>query len=108
MPAPPGFDRAAWAPIPEDLPTPTALEINDVCAAVSQTRAVAPADGTVWVLGAGHAGKLVRAAARDAMKDGTVIAVDRDEDAIERVEVPRALDIGVAADLRDSFAHSKR
>ena len=30
-------DRAAWAPVPEDLPLARALEIYDVCAAASQT-----------------------------------------------------------------------
>ncbi len=30
-------DRAAWAPVPEDLPLARALEIYDVCAAASQS-----------------------------------------------------------------------
>ena len=55
-----------------------ALEIYDVCAAASQTRALAPRGGTVCVLGAGHAGKLALAAARDATAGGTLVAVDID------------------------------
>ncbi len=94
------FDRASWAPLPDDVPLTTALELYDVCAAASQTRALAPADGTVCVMGAGHGGKLVLAAARDAMEGGTVVAVDVDPHAIERVTALGLCDIGVAADLR--------
>ncbi len=95
------IDRAAWAPVPEDLSPASALEIYDVCAAASQTRALAPTGGTVCVLGAGHAGKLALAAARDAMEGGTVVAVDVDAAAIERVAALGLCDIGVTADLRD-------
>ena len=35
------FDRAAWAPVPDDLPLASALEIYDVCAAASETRTLA-------------------------------------------------------------------
>ena len=98
------FDRAAWAPVPDDLPPARALELYDVCAAASQTRSLAPDDGTVYVLGAGHAGKLVLAAARDGMKGGAVVAVDVDPEAIRRVTELGLCDIGVAADLRDPLA----
>jgi L-erythro-3,5-diaminohexanoate dehydrogenase len=97
-------DRAAWAPVPEDLPLAKALEIYDVCAAASQTRALAPRDGTVFVLGAGHGGKLVLAAARDAMESGTVVAADIDADAIERVASLGLCDIGVTVDLSDPLS----
>jgi L-erythro-3,5-diaminohexanoate dehydrogenase len=98
------FDRATWAPLPDDLPLATALEIYDVCAAASQMRALAPADGTVCVLGAGHAGKLVLAAARDVVKGGTVVAVDADPNAVERVRALGLCDVDVATDLRDPVA----
>jgi L-erythro-3,5-diaminohexanoate dehydrogenase len=55
----------------------------------------------VCVLGAGHAGRLALAAARDALDDGTVVAVDIDPDAVERVSALGLCDIGVTADLRD-------
>jgi L-erythro-3,5-diaminohexanoate dehydrogenase len=55
----------------------------------------------VCVLGAGHAGKLALAAARDALPDGTLVAVDVDDRAIGLVERLGLCDIGVAADLRD-------
>lgn len=96
--------RAAWAPVPEDLPLATALEIYDVCAAASQTRALTPRDGTVCVLGAGHAGKLALATARDGMDGGTLVAVDVEPDAVDRVEAAGLCDIGVTADLRDPLA----
>jgi len=97
-------ERAAWAPVPEDLPLARALEIYDVCAAASQTRALTPRDGTVCVLGAGHAGKLALAAARDAAAGGTAVAVDIDVNAIERVSALGLCDIGVTTDLRDPLA----
>jgi L-erythro-3,5-diaminohexanoate dehydrogenase len=94
------FDRAAWGPVPEDLPLATTLEVYDVCSAASHVRALAPAEGTVHVLGAGHAGKLALAAARDTMRGGTVVAVDVDPDAVERVTALGLCDVGVSADLR--------
>ena len=95
------FDRAAWAPVPDDLPLATVIDVYDVCSAASHTRELAPRDGTVCVLGAGHGGKLALAAARDAMDGGTVVAVDVSAEAIERVSTLGLCDIGVTADLRD-------
>jgi L-erythro-3,5-diaminohexanoate dehydrogenase len=98
-------DRSAWGPVPEDLPLKTVLEVYDVYGAGSLTRALAPAEaGTVCVLGAGHAGKLALAAAREAMQGGTVVAVDVDETAIARVGELGLCDIGVTTDLRDPLA----
>jgi L-erythro-3,5-diaminohexanoate dehydrogenase len=97
-------DRAAWAPVPDDLPLERALEIYDVCAVASQTRALAPRDGTVCVLGAGHAGKLALATARDVMEGGTLVAVDVEADAVDRATAAGLCDIGVTADLRDPLA----
>jgi L-erythro-3,5-diaminohexanoate dehydrogenase len=94
-------ERAAWGPVPDDLPLATTLEIYDVYGAGSHTRALAPKDGTVCVLGAGHAGKLALAAARDAMAGGTLVAVDVDAEAVERVKALGLCDIGVVTDLRD-------
>jgi L-erythro-3,5-diaminohexanoate dehydrogenase len=98
------FDRAAWAPVPGDLPPATALEIYDVCAVASATRALAPPGGTVCVLGAGHAGKLALAAARDAAGAGILVAIDVDSAAVDAVTRHGLCDLGVAADLRDPLA----
>jgi L-erythro-3,5-diaminohexanoate dehydrogenase len=94
-------DTAPWGTLPDDLPVGAALELYDVYGAGSHTRALAPASGTVCVLGAGHAGKLALAAARDAMDGGTVVAVDVDAEAVARVTELGLCDVGVAADLRD-------
>jgi L-erythro-3,5-diaminohexanoate dehydrogenase len=98
------FDRAAWAPLPDDLPPEVALEVYDVCAAASQVRELAPTRGTVCVLGAGHAGKLALATARDVMDAGVVVAVDVDREAVERVAALGLCDLAVGADLRDPVA----
>ena len=84
--------RAVGAAARRPAARATALELYDVCAAGVARRATSrPAGGTVCVLGAGHAGKLALAAARDAMDGGTVVAVDVDPDAVERVRDARAL-----------------
>jgi L-erythro-3,5-diaminohexanoate dehydrogenase len=97
-------DRAPWAPLPGDLSLQTALEIFDVCAAASHTRELAAEAGTVCVLGAGHAGKLVAAAARDVMRGGTVAVVDIEAEAIASVAEHGLADVGIVADLRDPLA----
>lgn len=94
-------DSAAWGRVPGDLPGDLALEVYDVYGAASHTRALAPAQGTVCVLGTGHAGKLALAAAREAMEGGTLIAVDRDPAAVERMRALGLCDLAVTADLRD-------
>jgi L-erythro-3,5-diaminohexanoate dehydrogenase len=97
------FERTAWAPVPDDLPLSSAVELFDVCAAATQTRQLAAPGGTVCVLGAGHAGKLALAAARDAGARA-LVAVDVDAGAIDRVTAAGLCDIGVVADLRDPLA----
>jgi L-erythro-3,5-diaminohexanoate dehydrogenase len=97
-------DSAGWAPVPEDVPLATAIDIYDVCAAASQVRDLAPRGGTVCVLGVGHAGKVAMAAARDATGGGTVVAVDVDAAELDRVAELGLCDIAVATDLRDPLA----
>lgn len=96
------FERASWAPIPDDLPLATALELFDVCAAAGQTKALTPEMGTVCVLGAGHAGKLALAAAREAA--ATLVAADVDAEALELVSSAGLCDLAVRVDLRDPIA----
>jgi L-erythro-3,5-diaminohexanoate dehydrogenase len=96
--------RAPWGLLPDDIPIATAIELYDVYGAGSHTRELAPERGTVVVLGAGHGGKLALAAARDAMADGTVVAVDVDPDAVDVVASLGLCDVGVVADLRDPLA----
>ena len=94
-------DSAGWAAVPDDLPLPSAIEILDVCAAASQVRDLARPGDSVYVLGAGHAGKVALAAARQATGDGTLVAVDIDPEAVERLLSLGLCDVGVTADLRD-------
>jgi L-erythro-3,5-diaminohexanoate dehydrogenase len=93
-------DRSAWGPVPEDLPLDVTLAVYDVYGAGSITKDLVTLGDTVCVLGAGHAGKVALAAARDAGA-GKVIAVDVDSAAVERVEALGLCDVAVAADLRD-------
>ena len=97
-------DRATWAPVPDDLPLASALDLFDVCAVASHIRALAPAAGTVCVLGSGHGGKLVLAAARDSIENAKLVAVDVDGAALERVRELGLCDVTVTADLRDPLA----
>lgn len=98
------FERAAVALMPDDLPPGIALEIFDVCAAASQVRELVPGEGTMCVLGAGHAGKLALASARAEMTGGTLVAVDVDAEAVETVAGLGLCDVAVTADLRDPLA----
>jgi L-erythro-3,5-diaminohexanoate dehydrogenase len=95
-------DRSAWGPVPDDLPLETVLTVYDVYGAGSLTHELLGerADATVCVLGAGHAGKLALAAARDAGA-AMVIAVDVDGEAVELARRLELCDIAVATDLRD-------
>jgi L-erythro-3,5-diaminohexanoate dehydrogenase len=98
------FDRAPWAPLPEDLPLAAALDVFDVCSAASHVRELAPGADSVCVLGAGHAGKVALAAARDAAPGATLSVVDLDRAAVDRVTALGLADLGVAVDLRDPVA----
>ena len=97
------FERASWAPVPDDLPLAAAIELYDVCAVAARVRDLAAGADAVCVLGAGHAGKLALAAARDAT-DGALVAVDVDEAAAEGAAAAGLCDIAVTADLRDPLA----
>jgi L-erythro-3,5-diaminohexanoate dehydrogenase len=97
------FERGFWAHLPEDLPLRNALEILDVCSAANQTRDLTTAGSDVCVLGAGHAGKLAMAAARDAGA-ASVTALDVDAATLDRVESLGLCDTAVVADLRDPVA----
>ncbi len=98
------FDRTGWATMPGDLPDEKALELFDVCAAASQVRELAADAQTVCVLGAGHAGKLALAAARDVSPRATLVCVDVDQEALDAVAGLSLCDVAVATDLRDPLA----
>jgi L-erythro-3,5-diaminohexanoate dehydrogenase len=64
-------------------------------------RELAPGARSVCVLGAGHAGKLALAAARDAAPEATLAVVDVDAASAARAAEAGLADIAVGADLRD-------
>jgi len=93
---------APWGLLPDDMDSATAVEIYDVYGAASHTARLAPRSGAVYVLGCGHAGKLAMAAARDTMDDdSTVVAIDVDELAVQRVRDAGLCDIGIVTDLQN-------
>jgi L-erythro-3,5-diaminohexanoate dehydrogenase len=98
------FDRAPWVPMPDDVPAAVALDLFDVCAAASHVRELAAGARSVCVLGAGHAGKLALAAARDVAPSAALAVVDVDEAAAEGVAELGLADVAVGADLRDPVA----
>lgn len=82
--------RMLCAPVPADLPAGLALAVFDVYPAASHVRSLARPGDHVLVLGAGHAGLLAIAAAREALgPDGRVTAIDRSPAALIRA---RAVD----------------
>ena len=95
------FNSAPWGRLPDDLPEATALEVYDVYGAGSHVERLAGPGDAVCVMGAGHAGKLAMAAAREVTEGGTVIGIDADPAAIGLVQDLGLCDIGLAADLRD-------
>lgn len=97
------FDRALWAELPEDVPESTALALYDVCALASQMRFLVPQEGTVCVLGTGHAGNLALATVADGSAS-TRVAVDIDENAVRHAHELGLCEVGVAADLRSPIA----
>lgn len=75
--------RMLCAVVPEDLPVAVALTVFDVYPAASRVRALASPCAHVLVLGAGHAGLLAVAAARERVgADGLISVIDRSTDAL--------------------------
>jgi L-erythro-3,5-diaminohexanoate dehydrogenase len=93
-------DSAPWGLLPNDIDTAMAVEVYDVYGAAAHTARLSPPSGTVYVLGCGHAGKVAMAAAHRSMNGGTVVAVDVDPAAVQRVVDLGLCDIGVVTDLR--------
>jgi L-erythro-3,5-diaminohexanoate dehydrogenase len=77
--------RMLCARVPADLPAHIALAVFDVYPAASYVRSMADPGTHVLVLGAGHAGLLAIAAAREAVgPEGFVTAIDRSPQALAR------------------------
>jgi L-erythro-3,5-diaminohexanoate dehydrogenase len=92
--------RMACAPVPGDLPLAAVLSAIDVYPAASHARALARPGAHVLVLGAGHAGLLAAAAARDA--GARVTALDASEDALARMVACNPGTTTIRADASDA------
>jgi L-erythro-3,5-diaminohexanoate dehydrogenase len=77
------FATGIWAPLPADLPERLVLAVLDVCGAPALVARHVRPGARVLVLGAGKAGALVCAQARELLDTcGTVVAADRSEAAL--------------------------
>jgi L-erythro-3,5-diaminohexanoate dehydrogenase len=91
--------------VPPDLPKLVALTAFDVFPVASYTRVMAAPGAHVLVLGAGHAGLLALAAAREAVSDsGRVTAVDVSQAALERANKVDPTAVPIEADVTDTVA----
>lgn len=99
----------AWGYVPDDIPLDVVLETYDVFGAASHTRDLSNPGDTVLVMGAGHAGRLALAAAKEKVgPEGRVVAVDIDTDALARAEKAGLCDIAVRCDLRNPIESLKQ
>lgn len=89
--------------VPDDLPPAVALTAFDVYPAASHVRELCRPGMHVLVLGAGHAGLLAIAAAREATgAEGWVTAIDRSQVALERAHAVDPAASAIQADVTDS------
>ena len=98
------FARTLFARLPDDLPEALALAAFDVCGAPALVRRHAEGAESVLVVGAGKAGLLSLAAAREAIPSGRILAVDASEVAVERACRTGLADQVFRADARDPVA----
>jgi L-erythro-3,5-diaminohexanoate dehydrogenase len=103
------FATGLWARLPADLPEALALAALDVCGAPALVlRHLAPGM-RVLVLGAGKAGALVAAAARQAQAGrGWVVAADRSRAALDDLRRLGAVDDAVEVDATDAVGTMER
>jgi len=94
-----------WVRAPDDLPLRVALAALDVYGAPSHTRALAGPGGRVVILGAGRAGLLAAAAAREAVgESGSVTVIDVRQGALENVARAVPGTATILADATDALA----
>jgi L-erythro-3,5-diaminohexanoate dehydrogenase len=98
------FARTLFARLPDDLPEAVALAAFDVCGAPALVRRHARSAKSVLVVGAGKAGLLSLAAAREVLGSGRLLAVDASETAVERARGAGLADAVFRADARDPVA----
>jgi L-erythro-3,5-diaminohexanoate dehydrogenase len=94
-----------WVRMPTDLPQALVIAALDVYGAASHTRALASAGARVVILGAGRAGLLAAAAAREATRRAeTIIVVDVRPSALANVSAGVPGVTTVLADASDPLA----
>jgi L-erythro-3,5-diaminohexanoate dehydrogenase len=94
-----------WSRVPDDLPLAVVVSALDVYGAPSHTRALAPTGAWVTVIGAGRAGLLSAAAARDGTGDAAHVTVlDVREDTLANVQAAVPGVRTVRADATDALA----
>ena len=99
------FARTLFARLPEDFPEEVALAVFDVAGAPASVRRRARPGDTVLVVGAGKAGLLCLAAAREAVgPGGRVLALDASDAAVGRARELGFADHVWRLDARDAGA----
>jgi L-erythro-3,5-diaminohexanoate dehydrogenase len=97
------FASGLWARVPDDLPEALALAVLDVCGAPALAARHLRPGQRVLVLGAGKAGALVCAQARERVGEaGVVLAADRSEAALAAVLDAGLCDLGLEVDATDA------
>jgi L-erythro-3,5-diaminohexanoate dehydrogenase len=103
------FATGIWAPLPADLPERLVLAVLDVCGAPALVARHVQPGARVLVLGAGKAGALVCAQARELLgAGGTVVAADRSEAAVLALPEAGACHRTLVVDATDAVATHAR
>jgi L-erythro-3,5-diaminohexanoate dehydrogenase len=99
------FATGLWARLPEDLPEAVALAALDVCGAPAQVARLVRPGMRVLALGAGKAGALVLAQARESLAgSGEAVAADRSEEALAAAVRAGLCDRVLRVDATDAVA----
>lgn len=98
------FESGIYAKLPADLPDKLALAVLDVAGAPAQTAKIAQSGQTLLVIGAG--GKSGLLCLHEAKKrvgiTGKVIALDRAEEALARIQASGLADVVLRGDAQDA------
>lgn len=98
---------AAVAELPDDLELEIALAAFDVAGAPSQVAPLAAQARTVFIVGAGTAGLLSAAAARDANPDAKIVLADASEAACQRARSSGIANHVLKIDATDGLAAAR-